>query len=242
MHSIVPKLGLYVAGQVIAVSAVWYLTVPNYEWHIVQQFIGHLGPAAFLVSIGAVALFWRNDLRRMVTIEAWLAIAAGGLYVLGDTFLMHPPLGVFDGAGLAEEEHVAIMGLIFVLGVSVLLIMRRMPAMAPMSMHFVIGIAVAAMIFLNHHQHTVAGAIGHQATLVMLAISALFRVLEKTVEYAFAVIAAGYVFFSSQMGFAMYVDMAGNSGGAWVGLWSALGFASATGFLALIPREAMPAE
>lgn len=235
-------IALYGIAQVLAVSAAWYVTVLNYEWHIVQQFIGHLLPGSFLVALGAAAIFLRDDRATLFRREAWLAILAGGIYVVGDTFWMHPPLGVFDGAGHAEEEHVALMGLIFVLGVSGLVALRKMPARPPTSVHFLIGAAVAAIVFLNHHQHTEAGTIGHNATLFVLGAAALFRVLDKIVEYAIAMIVCGFVFFSSQMGFAMYVDTMGNSGGAWVALWAMLGFVSATGFLALAPRDPVAAE
>ena len=50
MNSTTPRLAFYIALQVIVVSLAWYLLVPNYEWHIVQQFFGHLGPSAFLVA------------------------------------------------------------------------------------------------------------------------------------------------------------------------------------------------
>ncbi len=228
--------------QIPIVSYVWYVTVPNYEWHIVQQFYGHIGPAIFLVAMGASALFFARNFRKLNYIEAWLAIAAGAAYVVADTFIMHPPWGVFDGAGHAEQEHVAIMGMFFVLGVSGLVVLRRFPGCFPTGAHFLIGAAVAALVFLNHHQHTVAGTIAHNATLFVAGAAVLFRILGKITEYAITMIVTGFVFYSSQMGFAMYIDMANNSGGAWVALWATIGFASATGFLAMAPREGVPAE
>jgi len=230
-------LAFYIAAQLAAVSLYWYRTVDTQAWVNVQQFIGHLGPGAFLVAMGAAAIFMRGRLESLIRIECWLAPVAGGVYVLGDTFLMHPPLGVFDGAGHAEQEHVAIMGLIFFLGVSGLVAMRRIAGTPPHSVYFVIGIAVVALVFLRHPQHTMAGTMGHQATILMLSLAGLFRILDKMVEYGVAMIVSGFVFFSAQMGLAMYVDMVGHSPNAWVALWIMLGFASATGFLLLAPSD-----
>ncbi|MDF0601742.1 hypothetical protein P1J78_13435 [Psychromarinibacter sp. C21-152] len=236
------KLGLFALIQIAVVTWLWYILVPDYRWVIVQQFYGHLGPGAFLVAMGAAALFFAAEFRRLNRIEAWLAIVAGAAYVLADTFIMHPPLGVFDGAGPGEQEHVSIMGLILVLGISGLVVLRRHPEGFPTGAHFLIPIAIVAMVFLNHHQHTQAGTIGHQATLIVLGAAALFRVLGKVVEYGIAMIVTGYVFFSSQMGLAMYVDMNHTSGGAWVAAWATLGFVAATVFIALSPGTTKPAE
>jgi len=235
MQSDVVKIGLFGAIQIILASTIWYFMVPNYEWHIVQQFYGHIGPAIFLVALGAAALFMRDNLYALNMREAQLAVIAGAAYVLADTFIMHPPFGVFDGAGNAEQEHVSIMGLVFVLGVSGIVLLKRNGRALPTSAHFVIGIAFASMVFLNHHQHTVAGTIGHQATIMALGAAALFRVLDKMTEYAITIIVAGFIFFASQMGFAMAIDMGGHSAGAWFALWASLGMASATGFVAMAP-------
>ena len=243
MNAFVPRLVLFCAAQIIAVTAIWHLKAGEREWSVLQQFFGHMGPAIFLVAAGVAALYLRHNLRRLAVWEAWLAVFGGGLYVLADTFLMHPPWGVFDGAGQAEQEHVAITSFIFVLGVSMLVLMRKIPGYLPTSAHFVIGVVVTSMVFLNHHQHTVSGTVGHEATIVLLAAAAVFRVLDKTVEYAITMIVVGFVFYSSQQGFAEYVDTAGNSPGAWVALWITMGFASTIGFLALAPAdETVPAE
>ncbi len=242
MNSIATRIALFSALQIVVVWLIWYISVPNFEWHIVQQFIGHIGPAAFLVGLGVAAFLYRHAPRRLIAAEAWIAMIGGALYVLVDTFYMHPPFGVFDGAGHAEQEHVALMGLFFVLGASVLVVLRKMPARLPTSAHFAVAAALVAMVFLNHHQHTVSGTVGHQATIVLVVTGAFFRILDKIVEYAFVVIVAGFVFFSSQMGLAMYVDMSGTSAGAWVALWSMLGFASATGYLMMLPADPVAAE
>lgn len=236
-------VALFSAAILALAVAIWAALVPNYEWHIVQQFWGHVGPSAFLVAMGVSAIYLRGQPERLVRTEAWLAIAAGVAYILADTLIMHPPLGIFDGAGKAEEEHVMLMGLIAALGLSALVLQRRMGARFNPTIHFVIGGAAAALVFTGHHQHTVAGSVAHNATLVMLGVAVVFRMMGSLTEYGMAFIVTGFVFFCSQMGFAMYVDMAGNSPGAWVAGWAMGGFLAATVYLAMAAGEdAVPAE
>ena len=231
-------LALYSVAQLVAVSLYWFVRSVDREWGNVQQFIGHLGPAAFLVAAGAVTMFYRNNLVALTRREAWLATIGGAAYILGDTFVMHPPFGVFDGAGVAEQQHVSIMWVIFVLGISLFVLLRKPELGIPTSAYFVVGVAVVILIFSQHPQHTAAGATAHTATLILLGLAGLFRVLGKMVEYAILMIVTGFVFFSAQMGFAMYADMAGRDGGAWVAMWAAFGLASATGYLAMVrPAE-----
>ena len=229
------KLAVFSVAQIAAVTLYWYVTVLNLEWGIVQQFYGHIGPAIFLVAMGAVTLFLRHDLYRLNTYEAWLAVVAGAIYVIADTLVMHPPFGVFDGAGNAEQEHVALMSLVFVLGVSGLVALRKQGKSIPTSAHFVIGIVMVVLVFSNHPQHTVAGTVGHYGTVIVLGMAGLFRILGKMTEYAISMIVTGFLFFSSQMGLAMYVDAAGHSPTAWVVLWATLGFVSATCYMTMAP-------
>lgn len=214
---------------------IWLTLVQDRPYNIIQQFWGHFGPALFLVAMGAVAIFERKGIVNLATKEAWLAIVAGGVYILADTFIMHPPFGVFDGAGNAEQEHVSIMAMILALGISALVILRKYDLKAPLTIHFVVGVTVASLVFMNHHQHTVAGTVAHNATIVFLVVSALMRLFDRVEEYGVAMIVTGWVFFCSQMGFAHYVDMSGKSPGAWVALWAMMGFISATGFMLLSP-------
>lgn len=237
-----PSVVLFSVLQVVLATIAWFLTVLERDWEVTQQFLGHVGPAIFLVAMGASAIFLSSKMRFLITCEASLAMFAGAVYVLADTFIMHPPWGVFDGAGHAEQEHVSIMGLVFILGLSGFVMLRKYPGTPPSAAHFIIGIAVAAFVFGNHHQHTVAGTVAHHATMLFLGVAAVFRLLERYTEYGVAMIVTGYVFFASQAGFAYFVDTMDNSPGAWVALWATLGFASASVYLALSPKEAMPAE
>lgn len=221
--------------QAAFATAMWLWIVEDRPWNVVQQFWGHLGPAAFLVALGALAIFERGGAVSYGRKEGWIAVVGGSLYILVDTFIMHPPLGVFDGAGKAEQEHVSIMGMILLLGVSLLVMLRKFGASTPSTVHFAVGVAVASMVFLNHHQHTQAGTAGHNATIIFLVVCAALRLFGRMVEYGVALIVTGWVFFCSQMGFAHYVDMTGHSAGAWIALWAMFGFASATIFMLLAP-------
>jgi hypothetical protein len=234
-------MAIAVIVQLAFAAAMWLWLVEDRPWNIVQQFWGHYGPSIFLVALGAVAILERGGPVSLGLKDAWLAIIAGGAYILADTFIMHPPFGVFDGAGNAEQEHVSIMAMILMLGVSCLVMLRRFGTEAPLTIYFVVGITVASLVFLSHHQHTQAGAVAHNATIIFLAVAALLRLLGRQMEYGVAMVVAGWVFFCSQMGFAHYVDMTGHSAGAWIALWAMFGFTSATVFMLFAekPRDAI---
>jgi len=236
------KIGLFSLAQVIAVTLIWRALVPDPAWNVVQQFYGHIGPACFLVAMGVVTFMDRDDIISLIRKEAFLAIIVGTAYILADTFIMHPPFGIFDGAGHAESEHVSIMALILALGISALIIVGRQGAAMPPSVHFVIGATVASLVFLAHHQHTVAGSVGHNATIVLLAIASLFRLMGKIQEYGVVLIVTGFVFFASQMGLANYVDSTDYSPGAWYAFWATAGFLSASVYQLMLPKPPVPAE
>lgn len=236
------KIGLFSLAQVVCVTLIWRALAPDPAWNVVQQFYGHLGPACFLVAMGVVTLLERDSMKALILKEAFLAIIVGTGYILADTFIMHPPWGIFDGAGRAESEHVSIMALILALGVSGLVIIRRFGDASPPSVHFVIGATVASLVFLAHHQHTVAGSVGHNATIVLLAIASLFRLMGKIPEYGVVLVVTGFVFFASQMGLANYVDSTNYSPGAWYAFWATAGFLSATVYMLMLPKPMGPAE
>lgn len=230
-------LSLFSLAQLVLAWLIWRWLAPNPEWNVVQQFWGHIGPGTFLVAMGVAAFFLRASPQLLTRIEAWLAIVAGAAYVLADTFIMHPPWGVFDGAGRAEWEHVSIMSLIAMLGASALVLLPRQGAKVLPSIQIVVAVAVVAFVFLAHDQPTMAGTMGHQATSLLLVVAALLRVLGKVMEYGVALVLTGFVFFSSQMGLANYVAASDFSPGAWITIWVAAGFLSATVYMAFSPRD-----
>ena len=230
-----PILAIATAAQAAFAVAMWLWLVEARPQNVVNQFWGHFGPASLLVLLGMVALIERGGPVAMGTKEAWLAIAGGGIYILADTFIMHPPWGVFDGAGKAEQEHVTIMAMVLMLGVSALAMLRKFGDRAHLSVHFAVAVLVVSMVFLSHMQPTMAGTSVHSATVVFLVLCAALRVLRRTFEYGIALIVTGWIFYSSQMGFAGFVQMKGYSPGAWIALWAMFGFASATIFTLLAP-------
>jgi hypothetical protein len=237
MHSVFARLTLFCVAQIAALTVLWFLVVVEWRWDVVQQFLGHIGPGAFLVGMGVAAIFLHKNTRTLTRYECYLAILAGAAYVLADTFIMHPPWGVFSDPGQAEQEHVSIMAMVFMLGVSGLVLQRKFANSLPAAAHFFVGVSVVAIVFGNHPQHTVTGGVGHYATMLFLAGAVVFRIMDRYIEYAVLMIITGFVFFGSQTGLAEYVDTVGNSAGAWIALWSTLGFVSATGFLALSPGD-----
>ena len=112
-RSVFGKLVLLVAGQLLLfltiAIAIDLFSNPVFR----NQFFGHVGPAILLVLVGVLALnFKKLTLDRLVLLEAYAGIAASVFYIIIDTFISHPPLGIFDGAGVAEQQHVGIMLLI----------------------------------------------------------------------------------------------------------------------------------
>ena len=72
------------------------------------QFFGHLGPVILLASAGLISISGRMALPRLIRIEAYMALGVAFVYLLVDSFIIHPPLGIFDGAGATEQQHVSL--------------------------------------------------------------------------------------------------------------------------------------
>ncbi|MEP2531235.1 hypothetical protein [Shimia sp.] len=227
----------YLAAQTVFAVFLFVWLVPHKPGHIMDQFFGHFGMGAALVIVGGAAILTPDNRPFYNRIEAWGMIIAASVYILADTFIMHPPLGVFDGAGHSEQEHVSLMGAILVIGIGGLVMMRKFGPDISLAINSVVFAVVLAMVFLNHHQHTVAGTIAHHATIIFVFVAALLRLLDRHVEFGIALVIAGWVLYSSQMGFAHFVDMNGHSGGAWVALFSLLGFLSAIGYMLMSQHE-----
>lgn len=102
------KASQLAAAHVLAVTGLAYFAGVFSGRVGVLQFFGHLGPAMLFASAGLTSMSRTLDMRRLIQIEAYLALGAASLYILVDTFIMHPPLGVFDGAGRAELQHVSL--------------------------------------------------------------------------------------------------------------------------------------
>ena len=193
-----------------------------------DQFFGHVGPAILLVFVGALALnYHRFNPEKFVLFEAYAGLTASVLYILIDTFVSHPPLGIFDGAGVAEQQHVGIM---FIIGAaSLFAIMAHKKINLQTGVHVLFVALIFSMVIVYHHQHHPVATLAHYATAVYVMVAALFRVSGRIVEYGFCLVVAGYVWASSQMGFAMYAGKVRIDAGAYVCYWTALGI-----FIAMI--------
>ena len=193
-----------------------------------NQFFGHVGPAILLVLVGVLALNYRRiTLDRLVLLEAYAGITASVLYIVIDTFISHPPLGIFDGAGVAEQQHVGIM---FVIGVcSLFAIIAHKKFDLRTGVHVLFAAMVFSIVIVKHHQHTPVASLAHYATAIYVMVAALFRISGRILEYGFCLVIAGYVWASSQMGFAMHAGKIRIDAGAYVSFWTAIGM-----FVALI--------
>ena len=193
-----------------------------------DQFFGHVGPAVLLVFVGALALnFHRFNPEKFVLFEAYAGLTASVLYILIDTFISHPPLGIFDGAGVAEQQHVGIM---FIIGAaSLFAILAHKKINLQTGVHVLFVALVFSIVIVYHHQHHPVATLAHYATAIYVMVAALFRVFGRIIEYGFCLVTAGYVWASSQMGFAMYAGKVRIDAGAYVCYWTALGI-----FIAMI--------
>lgn len=197
-----------------------------------NQFFGHVGPAILLVLVGVLALnSGKITIDRFVFLEACAGAVASFLYIFVDTFIIHPPLGIFDGAGVAEQQHVGIMLLIGFGSLFAILVHKKFDLR--FGAHVLFAAMVFSIVIVNHHQHSPVAGLAHYATAIFVMVAALFRVAGRIVEYGFCLIIAGYVWASSQMGFAMHAGSIRIDPGAYVCYWTAMGMLIAMVYILL---------
>lgn len=230
------KHGLFVTGQlslfVIIAFAIDIFSDPGLR----NQFFGHVGPAIMLVLVGVFALnSEKNTTDRFVLLEAYAGITASVLYIVIDTFVSHPPLGIFDGSGVAEQQHVGIMMLIGIASVFAIIAHKKFDLRT--GVHVLFAAMVFSIVIVVHHQHTPVASLAHYATAVYVIIAAMFRVFGRILEYGFCLVIAGYVWASSQMGFAMYAGKIRIDPGAYVCYWTAIGMLVALIYILMVRTE-----
>lgn len=196
-----------------------------------NQFFGHLGPMALFVVCGVAGLTVGRQSATLIRWEALAGILAAAVYVLADTFLAHPPLGIFDGAGHAEQQHVGLMLAIGAAGAFALVLLQRFGVRT--GLHIAISAALFSMVILSHEQHNMAGMMAHLATAVFLGLAAVLRLLERMMEYGVLMILAGYAFFSGQMGLTMFATASRIDAAAWACYAAALGLLVAVIYLGM---------
>jgi hypothetical protein len=190
------------------------------------QFFGHVGPSTLLIVSGAAALLVRRQTRRLVLWEGYLGLAAALAYVAGDTFVSHPPFGIFDGAGHAEQQHVAFMLLIGTMGFFAIVLERRLETLT--GLHVAVPATVFALVILAHAQHNEVAFSAHWGSAIFAVLAAFFRILGRLLEYGVSIIVAGYLFISGQMGYTMFATASRIDGVAWVCYWTAFAVLVAT--------------
>ena len=235
-RSVFGKHVLLVAGQLLLfltiAIAIDLFSNPVFR----NQFFGHVGPAILLVLVGVLALnFKKLTLDRLVLLDAYAGIAASVFYIIIDTFISHPPLGIFDGAGVAEQQHVGIMLLIGVSSIFAIIAHKKFDLRT--GVHVLFAAMVFSIVIVKHHQHTPVASLAHYATAIYVMVAALFRISGRILEYGFCLVIAGYVWASSQMGFAMYAGKIRIDAGAYVSYWTAIGMLVAMVYILLARSE-----
>lgn len=201
-----------------------------------NEFLGHLLPGSILVASAILTMAGPADMTRLVRAEGWIGFVAGAAYVLGDTFYSHPPYGVFDGAGQAEQFHVGFMSLIAAVGLFALLYVRV--AGKPTALHVVVLTAAFALFVGGHHQHSEASALAHNACAVFAVVGAIFRVMGRRVEYGVCLFLTAYLFFAGQVGFGAFMARFHIDGVPWISAWAALAVFVAAAYMAAFPDAA----
>jgi hypothetical protein len=186
-----------------------------------NEFFGHIGPGTVLVIGGLLALVGPISERRLMQLEGLLGVVSGLIYIVADTFVSHPPWGIFDGAGSGEQFHVSIYILFAALGACVLLITPKLET--PTALHIVLLAAIFALFITGHHQHSAASSIAHNMTALLAGLAAGYRLFGRRTEYGICIIAAAYVLFAGQQGFGGFVSRHGIDPVAWATYWTAVG-------------------
>ncbi len=199
------------------------------------QFFGHFGPSILFVAAGLISFSGRIDTPRLIRIEAYLALVLALLYVLIDSFIIHPPFGVFDGAGAPEQQHVSLYLMLGGLGVFVLATLRyteRLP-----SIQVLIAAAAFGLVLLAHGQHNAIGTVGHYATTVFLVLAGVLRLFDRMFEYGVLLLIAAHTLFGSQIGLARFAEEVGIDPSAWSAYWITASTLVAAGYIAAMRPE-----
>ena len=168
------------------------------------SFFGHLAVAILLAGGGLVSISGKVEMPRLVRLEAYWGLGAVVIYLLVDTFIMHPPLGIFDGAGSAEQQHVSLYLMLAGLVALVLVILRYTDVLP--SVHILITAAAFALVYSVHEQQTAIGLLGHNATIVFVVIAAVLRLVVRMFEYGVALVVAAHTFFGCQSGVVRFAE------------------------------------
>ena len=232
------RTSLLAAAHLLAAIGFAYFAGTFSARNGVLQFFGHLGPAMLFAGAGLVSISGTVDKPRLIRFEAYLALGAAFLYILVDSFIIHPPFGIFDGAGVAEQQHVSLNLLLIGLASFVLVTLRHAEELP--SVQILIAAVAFAVVLSAHEQHGAATLVGHNATILFVVLAAVLRLLDRMLEYGVLLLISAHTFFSSQLGLARFSEEVGIDPTAWSVYWITAGSLAATAYLVAMrgqPRE-----
>ena len=201
-------------------------------------FFGHFAGTLLFSGAGLLSMSGRLETRRLIRIEAYLALGLGLLYVLVDSVIMHPPFGIFDGAGMAEQQHVSPFLMLGGLALLVLATLRYTEALP--SIQILIGAIAFAVVFSAHEQHSAISTMVHNATILLVVLAAVLRLLDRMFEYGVMLLIAAHTLFSGQIGLTRFADELGIVPAAWTTYWVTAASLAAAAYIAAMgrpPRE-----
>jgi len=102
--------------------------------------------------------------------ESYLPLGAATLYLRAGTFIIHPPWGIFNGAGAVEQQHVALYVMLVGLAILGSVTIRRTEVVP--SVQILVAAATFAIVYSAHGQLTPISVVGHNATIVFVVIAA----------------------------------------------------------------------
>ena len=211
------RTSVLAAGHLLAATGLAFFAGVFSGRSGVIQFFGHLGPAMLFACAGLMGISGWMDTRRLIRVEAYVALGAAALYLLVDSFIIHPPFGIFDGAGVAEQQHVSLNLMLVGLAAFVLLTMRYTQQLP--SIQVMIAAGAFAVVFSAHEQHSAVTALAHDATTAFVILAAVLRLFDRMFEYGVALLISAHTFFAGQVGLARFAEDLGIDPAAWSAYW-----------------------
>ena len=228
------RTSLLAATHLLAAIGFAYFAGTFSAKNSILQFFGHLGPAILFTSAGLMSISGRIDTPRLIRIEAYLALVLASLYLLIDSFIIHPPFGIFDGAGTAEQQHVSLYLLLAGIAALVLATLRYTEVLP--SIQILIAAIAFAVVLSAHEQHNAISMVGHNATTAFLVLAGVLRLLDRMFEYGLLLFIAAHTLFSAQIGLARFAEEVGIDPNAWSAYWITAASLGAAAYIVAMRR------
>ena len=229
------RTSLLVSAHLLAVTGFAYFAGAFSGRPGVLQFFGHLGPAMLFAGAGLISISGKIHTSRLIRMEAYLALGAALLYVLVDSFIIHPPFGIFDGAGMAEQQHIS-LNLMLVGLASLVLVTLRYTEVLP-SVQILIGAAAFVVVFSAHEQGSAVMVAGHITTTVFVVLAGVLRLLDRMFEYGVILVIAAHTFFGSQVSLARFAEEVGIAPTAWSAYWITAASLAAAAYVTVVRQQ-----